>query len=166
MSGEPWRVQPSHGCFVPRSGLPPRSWLACPEVVITWTAGATSQSVGVRGKHVSSAPVSLGDEPKGLRVHKGNTRPSAVPDMAYAMPAQAGFLVTPTVGPSVMGVVWLDRKPSWCAPGIRPGFSEQHGADLVILVSPGSCLFLSLGLHPASCTKLCLNGSGPQYPHF
>lgn len=54
--------------------------------------------------------------------------------MAYAMRTQAGFLVTTTVGPSVMGVVWLDRKPSWCAPGIGPGFSEQHGAELVILV--------------------------------
>lgn len=113
--------------------LPGLGW-PVQRVVITGTAGATSQSVGVRGKHVLSAPVSLGDEPKGLRVYKGNTRPSAVPGMAYAMPAQAVFLVTPTVGPSVMGVVWLDRKPSWCAPGIRPGFSEQHGADLVILV--------------------------------
>lgn len=113
--------------------LPGLGW-PVQRLVITWTSGATSQSVGVRGKHVLSAPVSLGDEPKGLRVYKGNTRPSAVPGMNYAMRAQAGFLVTPTVGPSVMGVVWLDRKPSWCAPGIGPGFSEQHGTDLIILV--------------------------------
>lgn len=35
-----------------------------------------------------------------------------------------------------MGVVWLDRKPSLCVPGIDTDFSEQHGADQVTLVEP------------------------------
>lgn len=56
-----------------------------------------------------------------------------------------------TEGPTVVGVVWLGRKPSWCVPGIGVGFSERHGAkQMILVVSPGpasSCSLDSLDPH-------------------
>lgn len=91
-------------------------------------------------------------EPKGLRMHKRNQAFCSIRyGLCYACTRR--LLHHLTEGPTVMGVVWLDRKPSWCVPGVGTGFSEQHRAEQVIL-NPGSCLFLFPGFPPS-----------PLHPH-